>query len=68
MSLTANSQTNQSQSRTPMQPPSKFRKEDFEMGFILQGKGDQELIYVARKKFSPSDQSVRNASESNRST
>jgi len=54
-------------SRTPLPVASKFRKEDFEMGFILQSKSDRELIYIARKKFSPQDQNVRNATESHRS-
>lgn len=37
-------------SRTPMAMPSKLSKQDFEMGFIVQSKGDRELVYVARKK------------------
>ena len=52
-----------------MPQASKFRKNDFEVGFTLQGKGDRELIYVARKKFNSSDQkSMRNVSDSNRSS
>ena len=39
---------------------SKFRKDDFEMGFILQSKGDRELVYVARKKFLNSDHGLAN--------
>ena len=33
-----------------MAMPSKLSKQDFEMGFIVQSKGDRELVYVARKK------------------
>ena len=38
-------------SKTPVQQQSRFRKDDFEMGYILQSKGDRELVYIARKKF-----------------
>ena len=46
-----------------MQPQtqSKFRKEDFETGFILQSKGDQELVYIARKK---PTQAIQNRNQS----
>lgn len=39
-------------SRTPIAALSKLSKQDFEMGFIVQSKGDRELVYVARKKTS----------------
>ena len=31
------------------------------MGFILQSKGDREMVYIARKKFNQADQTIRNA-------
>ena len=32
------------------------------MGYILQSKGDRELVYIARKKFNQADQTtIRNA-------
>ena len=56
-----NQTLNTVQSRTPLQQPSRFRKDDFEMGFILQSKGDREMVYIARKKFNQADQTIRNA-------
>ena len=50
-------------SRTPLQPTQRFKKEEFEMGFILQSKGDTELVYIARKKFLQHQLLVRDSVE-----